>query len=207
MTIFTTKKMLTAIATAAVSAMLIAPAAQARGGFAKGDFLQSRFDRIDASGDSLIDLSEFQIHKANVAVRIFNWKDSDGDGWLTLEEATTTRSGEANDYSDIAADIVACVADKKAETGDDNIEVPDESRFQSPQDRFNDMDASGDGLLDLAEVEMHNEAKQEQKFIDMDTDADTFVSFEEFSAAHDVRRATRRAIGACIHELNEEVLP
>lgn len=207
MTIFTTKKIMTAIATAAVSAMLIAPAAQARGGHAKGDFLQSRFDRIDTSGDGMIDLSEFQIRKANAAERAFNRKDRDDDGLLTLEEATTTRRGEANDYSDIAADIVTCVADKKAETGDDNIEVPAESQFQSPQDRFNDIDTSGDGLLDFAEFEMHKQAKQEQKFIDMDTDVDTFVTFEEFSAAHDVRRATRRAIRACINELSEEVIP
>ena len=207
MTILTSKKMMTAIATAAISAMLLAPAAQARGGSSKADFLQSRFDRIDASGDGMIELNELQIHKANITVRIFDWKDSDEDGFLTLEEAIITRRGEANDYSDMAEDIVACVADQKEETGNDDIVVPDVSQFQSPEDRFNETDISGDGLLDLAEVEIRDAAKQEEKFIDMDTDADTFVSFEEFSAAHDVRRATRRAINTCIDELTEETLP
>ena len=207
MTVLTSKKMMTAIATAAISAMLLAPAAQARGGFSKADFLQSRFDRIDTSGDGAIELDELQIRRANAAERIFSRKDSDDDGFLTLEEATTTRRGVANDYSDIAEDIVACVADQKEETGNDDIVVPDVSQFQSPEDRFNETDISGDGLLDLAEVEIRDAAKQEEKFIDMDTDADTFVSFEEFSAAHDVRRATRRAINTCIDELTEETLP
>ena len=199
--------MMTAIATAAISAMLLAPAAQARAGISKTDFLQSRFDRIDASGDGMIELSELQIHKANVTVRIFDWKDSDDDGFLTLEEAIITRRGEANDYSDIAEDIVACVADQKEITGNDDIVVPDASQFQSPEDRFNETDTSGDGLLDLAEVEIRDAAKQEEKFIEMDTDADNFVSFEEFSAAYDVRRVTRRAINTCIDELTEETLP
>lgn len=204
MTVFTTKKMMTAIATVTVSALLMAPAAHARGGFFSGDRMQSKFDRIDTSGDGVIELTELQAKRDGFAERMFNWKDTDGDGFLSLEEATTSHRGQANDYSDIAEEIVQCVADEKEATGNDDIIVPDVSKFQSPEDRFNEADTSGDGLLDLAEVEARGDAKQAEKFADMDTDADGFVTFEEFSASYDARRATWSVIRSCINELSDD---
>lgn len=206
MTSVMTKKMMTAIATVTVSALLMVPAAQARGGFFSGDRMQSKFDRMDTSGDGVLELTELQARKEGFAERMFNWKDTDGDGFLSLEEATTFHRGQANDYSDIAEEIVQCVADEKAATGNDDIIVPDVSKFQSPEDRFNEADTSGDGLLDLTEVEARSEARQEEKFNDMDADADGFVTFDEFSDSYDARRATRTVIRSCINELSEDTV-
>ncbi|MCY7294571.1 hypothetical protein [Alteromonas sp. a30] len=45
-----------------------------------------------------------------------------------------------------------CVAELKAEFGDENIVVPDADKFLSPEDRFDNGDTSGDGLLIFEEV-------------------------------------------------------
>lgn len=203
MTNFNTKKMATAIATLTVSALLIAPAVHARGP-ANADRLQAHFDRIDTSGDGVIDSTEWSAKAANHAEHKFNRKDADDDGFLTLEEATTTRRGEARDFSDIADDIVQCVADLKEETGDENIMVPDADHFLSPEDKFDNVDTSGDGLLDLDEALAKASEKSAESFDNLDSDNNGLVTFEEFSAGKDKRHATRRAVKSCIDELTIE---
>lgn len=203
MTHFSTKKIATTIATITVSALLVTPAVHARGpGF--GFNLQAVFDRLDTSGDGVIDSTELSAKAATKAERRFNRKDTDDDGFLTLEEATTTRRGEPHDFSDIADEIVQCVADLKAETGDENIMVPDADQFSSPADKFNSTDTSGDGLIDLDEALAKAAEKSAQGFDNLDIDNNGLVTFDEFSAGKDRRQATRQAVRTCIEELTDD---
>jgi hypothetical protein len=101
---------------------------------------------------------------------------------------------------------VQCVADIKAETGNDNIVVPDPGLFISPQEKFDNADTSGDGVLDLAEVQATVTSKVETKFSHMDTDLSADVSLDEFTAHKKRYHSSRRAVKSCIDELSEEEL-
>ncbi len=205
-------KLATVIGSLVVASLLASTAVSAqegprgkRGG-GNGDpqaHAERKFERLDTSGDAVISLDEFTANTDERAERRFNRKDADDDGFLTLEEATTGRRGRtAPDHSDIAEDIVACVAELAAE--DDSIVVPDADRFQSPEDKFNSVDTSGDGMIDLAEAQAAALDKATSAHAAMDTDEDGGVTLEEFMAAGESRRATRSAVRECIDELTSD---
>ena len=161
------------------------------------------FERLDTTEDSLITLDEFTAKTSDRAERRFNRKDTDEDGFISLEEANTNRRGEERaDYSDIADEIVACIAELAVE--DDSIVVPDADKFSSSEDRFNTIDTSGDGVLSLEEVQTKALDKATDAFNAMDADTSGDVTLEEFEAAAASRRATRQAIRSCIEELEAE---
>ena len=60
---------------------------------------------------------------------------------------------------------------------------------QSGQDRFQQLDADGNGEITQAEFQAHAEAR----FAEVDADGDGFVTGEELKAAGDARRAERSA--------------
>ena len=60
---------------------------------------------------------------------------------------------------------------------------------QSGQDRFQQLDADGNGEITQAEFQAHAEAR----FAKVDADGDGFVTGEELKAAGDARRAERSA--------------
>lgn len=191
-----------------LSSVLVATAAEAQkrprgdANLTTEERLQLRFDRLDSSGDAVINLDEYTANTDTKAERRFNRKDADSDGLLSLEEATTTRRGTAPDFSDIAEEIVECVTDAAA--SNELIIVPDATRFQSPADKFAAADSNSDGSIDLEEAQANALAKATEAFNNMDSDSDTFVSFEEFSSANESRRATKEAIRDCIEELTDE---
>ena len=158
------------------------------------------FERLDTSGDGVLTLDELTAKTETRAERRFNRKDTDDDGFISLEEATTNRRGETRtDYSDVADDIIACVTDLAAD--DDTIVVPDADRFASPEDRFNAIDTSGDGVLSLEEVQANAMSKATSAFETADSDASEDITLEEFEAARTSRRATRQAVRTCIEEV------
>ena len=106
--------------------------------------------------------------------------------------------------SDIADDIVQCVTDIKAETANEDIIIPDADKFASAQSKFDDKDTSGDGFLDLAEVEAAALDKVTTAFDNMDADDNDEVTLEEFLAHKESIKATRRAVKSCIDELTAE---
>lgn len=187
----------TNVLTCAVLAGTLATAAvEAKGFGSRG----AQFDRIDSNGDAVLTVDELLTPALSRVERGFDRRDSDGDGLLSFDEATGGREG--HDFSDIAEDIVQCVADMAAT--DDSIQVPEADRFMSPEDRFNNRDTSGDGVLDLTEVEAGVTEKVSDRFDMMDADDDSQVTEDEFTAAKETGRATRRAVRTCIRELTEE---
>jgi Ca2+-binding EF-hand superfamily protein len=189
---------------ASVLAASVAQAQESRGPRGGGERSAERlFERLDSSEDGVVTLDEFTAKTETRAERRFNRKDADDDGFISLEEATTNRRGEAReDLSDLADDIIACVTDLAAE--DDNIVVPDADNFASPEERFNAVDTSGDGVLSLEEVQASAMDKATAAFDNMDSDASGDVTLEEFQAAGEKRRATRQAIRSCIEELDTD---
>ena len=162
------------------------------------------FTRIDVDQDGLLSLEELTSPMMARSTRKFNRKDSDEDGFLTLEEFQQTRNDTSLNLADIADEIVQCVSDVKAESGDENIMVPTADQFMSVEDKFANMDADSDGLISLDELQAKVTDKIAMSFITMDLDADNFVSEEEFNAANLVRSATKQAIRQCIDEINAD---
>jgi hypothetical protein len=191
----------------AISATLLLTAIEAQ---AKGNRQgaksnpEAAFNRLDADGNGLVSLDELLTPALNRAENGFIKKDSDADSFLTFDEWTA--NNERPDLSVIAYEIVQCVADIKAETGNDNIVVPDPGLFLSALDKFDNADTSGDGVLDLAEVQAAVTSKVETKFSHMDTDLSADVTLDE-STAHQMRyHSSRRAVKSCVDELSGEEL-
>jgi hypothetical protein len=191
----------------AISATLLLTAMESQAkGNRKGakSTLASAFNRQDADADGLLSLDEMLTPALNRAENGFIKKDSDADSFLTFDEWTGDK--ERVDLSIIADEIVQCVADIKAETGNDNIVVPDPGLFLSALDKFDNADTSGDGVLDLSEVQAAVISKVETRFSHMDTDLSADVALEEFTN-HKMRyHSSRRAVKSCIDELSEEEL-
>lgn len=201
MSLNTKKAVIMTLVSAVIATSFIA-SAQAKPGKRQAN-PEAAFNRIDGSGDEVISLDEFTANSDTRTERRFARRDTDEDGFLSLEEATTNRRGNtASDNSEIADDIVACVADLAAD--DEQIQVPEASRFDSPETRFNAADTSGDGVLSLEEVQANALTKKTAAFESMDSDTSGDVTFDEFSTAAESRQATRRAVRSCIEELTTE---
>ncbi|MCC2605473.1 EF-hand domain-containing protein [Planctobacterium marinum] len=209
MTKLVIKRPLAIFTTSLMLSIIFSSAVQAKRGPHGGDRDRGRsaeqvFEHLDSSGDGLLTLDEFTASLEERVANRFNRKDSDEDGFLSLEEATSNRRGEAPDHSDIAAEIVACVTTLAED--DDSITVPDESRFDSPQDRFNAADTSEDGFISLEEAQNNALSKAPESFTDMDSDSSGDINLDEFEAHQQSRKATRQAIRSCIAELEEDAV-
>lgn len=105
--------------------------------------------------------------------------------------------------SDIAEEIALCVTDIKAESGNEDIIVPDPANYLTAEERFNNTDTSGDGVVDLDEFLAKVERKVTDGFNSADTDGDMQVTWGEFRAHKAARKATRRAVRSCVEELSD----
>ncbi len=130
----------------------------------------------------------------------FTRKDSDEDGVISFEEFQQTRNGSRTDLSEIAEDIVQCVSDLKDETNNENIVVPSVDQFLSLTEKFGNVDTDENGFISIEEMQAKVTTKVNTAFSTMDTDQDSFVSEEEFGANKGTRRATKAAIRQCVDE-------
>jgi len=162
------------------------------------------FSRIDVNQDGQLSLDEMTTPLMAKVERHFSQKDSDEDGLISFEEFQQTRNGTKTDLSDIADDIVQCVTDIKAETGNEDIVVPSTDKFMSPADKFAATDTSNDGFVSLEELQAKATTNVAASFLVMDQDADTLISEDEFNAAKVIRTVTKDAIHQCIDELTSE---
>jgi Ca2+-binding EF-hand superfamily protein len=177
---------------------------QGNGGMNGRDRAIRMFERLDANDDGVLSLDEMTSPVPAKAEKMLNHKDTDEDGLLSLDEWQHGRRGAQMDLSDIADEIVQCVADIKEETGNEFIVVPNADDYKSPAERFADIDTSGDGFIDLAELETHKLAKVTDVFMTMDSDENGEVTVEEYKKVLKEHRATRRAVRKCVNELIDE---
>ncbi len=161
------------------------------------------FIRLDTNQDSVLSLDELLTVKLSKVEKRFTAKDTDESGSLSFEEFAA-QSGDKPDLSVIAAEIVQCVADIKADSGNENIIVPDEDKFKSTADKFASLDISTDDEVSLAEIEAHITDKVTTSFTQMDTDESGDISEEEFKTSKQTHRETRKAIKQCIDELTTD---
>lgn len=163
----------------------------------------SMFSRIDANEDGVLELDELLAPVADKAEQSFTKKDTDEDGFLSFEEATTSKRKSA-DLSDIAEEVALCVTDASAADETGLTQAISADRFTSKEDRFATADTSGDEVLDLIEVQEAKTAKATLEFEAMDANDNGQVSKEEFVQSKQQAKATRQAVKTCIDELTEE---
>lgn len=193
----------------AVVTMLFASQADARGKDrqkgAKQDpaqRLSAKFQRLDSNEDELLEFTELLTPAQAKAERKFNRKDANEDGFLSFDEAY--KMEQPVDLSEIADEIVLCVEETKLDNTDDNIVVPDAESFVSPIERFNNLDTSEDGVLNIDEVLAGTVTRVTKRFSQADVDASTTLDSDEYSQAKLQSHATRKAVKACIEELSED---
>jgi len=175
-----------------------------RGAHRGADRGAGSFSRIDVDQDGQLSLAELTTPAMSKIEKKLSRKDNDEDGLISFEEFQQSRNGTLTDLSDIADDIVQCVADVKAETDNDDILVPSADKFMSPTDKFAAIDTSGDGYLSLEELQAKITTHVAATFLVMDQDANGFVSKDEFNLANAKRRATKAATRQCIDELTSD---
>lgn len=170
----------------------------------RGDRIEKVFTRIDVNENGTITLAEMTDPIPDKAAKKLARKDKDQDGLLTAEEMQKNRHGNAPDLSAIAADIVQCVSDIKETTANDDIIVPTVASFQSAEARFDAVDTSNDGFVDITELTEAMNRKANDKFSKMDADESGDVTLEEFTSAHTSHRATKQVIRQCVREITDD---
>lgn len=161
----------------------------------------AQFNRVDTNEDGELSLDELLASISTKTAKVLEHKDTDDDGFLSFEEATSKRT---RDFSAIADDLVTCVADAKIESGNDLIQDLNADKFLSASDKFANTDTSGDEHLDAAELEAAQTAKITQMFESVDTDDSDSISEEEYNLHKQQRMETRKAIKTCVESLTDE---
>lgn len=197
------KKLVTILVGSIVASTSILSITQANA-FERGNRGGNSFARMDVDQSGSLTLDEMLTPMLSKVEKKLARKDSDEDGVISFEEFSQTANGTRPDLSDIADEIVQCVADIKAETGDENIIVPSVDKFSSLADKFSAIDSSADGFIDLTEAQAKASTKASTVFNAMDSDGDSLVTEEEFNASKAIRSATGSAIKSCIEELSSD---
>lgn len=199
-----TKKLNPVLLTAFIATTAVLSIAQANAFERGGHRGAGGFNNIDVNQDGQLSLDELTTPQLSKAERKFNQKDGNDDGLISFEEFQQTRHGTMTDLSDIANEIVQCVADIKLETGNDDIMVPTADKFMSPTEKFAATDTSGDEFISLEELQNKVIEKVSASFLIMDQDADGLINEDEYNASKTIMKTTKSTIRQCIEELNSE---
>jgi Ca2+-binding EF-hand superfamily protein len=164
---------------------------------------ENMFARLDANLDEILSLNEMTDPISARAAKLLGRKDKDLDSLLTLEEMQKRHSENSHDLTEIAEEIVLCVSEIKAATGNEAIDIPSVDHFKSAEEKFSSADTSGDGFIDLDELQNVMLTKANNGFTAMDSNEDGSVTNEEFNTHLSARLATKEAIRGCIKEIQD----
>jgi Ca2+-binding EF-hand superfamily protein len=162
-----------------------------------------KFKRLDADESGTLTLNEMTSNLAEKAQKKMTRADSNNDGAISLQEYLVAKP-HVHDYSSIAEALVECVAAIKEQTGDSNIVVPDASQFTSPETKFASIDVNSDGGLTLNELQNHMQTRVSESFNAMDADSNGEVTQDEFVAAAQMKKATKKAVKQCAEDLLDD---
>jgi Ca2+-binding EF-hand superfamily protein len=154
-------------------------------------------ERHDTDGDGQVSEEEFvDEHLQNIDEH-FERRDRDGDGLISLEEHTpparpARRERPERPEIDREA-VIACVRETIADY------TPELDG--TLEERFENVDTDGDGMLSLTEVSTALEARAHILFERLDADGDAYVTATELAAHFDAQLNLRRVLRACIREV------
>lgn len=148
--------------------------------------------RMDENGDGVISEAEFIAAAVARVEHRFERKDADGDGLLSEEEASAAR--QRGRFSFVEIDPEAMNACMEAALGSELEPRP------TPQERFAEADADGDGYVTIDEATVVATARAVERFALVDADGDGVLSDGEQAAGREAAREMRRARMGCMME-------
>ncbi|MES2626647.1 MAG: hypothetical protein V4628_15280 [Pseudomonadota bacterium] len=171
-----------------------------RFGGRRGPDAERQLGRMDANDDGQVSEDEFVDARLAFIDEMFERRDRDNDGLLSLDENTRPERPDRPNRADRSdrpdldrEEVIACVQET----------IPDfaPNADMDIEDRFEDTDTDGNGSLSLAEVSAVIEERAHEQFALIDADTDGFITDEELDAHHETQLDTRRAVRECTREL------
>lgn len=151
------------------------------------------FNALDTDGNDIITLDEYLAKTTEKAAHQFDRIDTDDDRLISLEEFLAVH--DHDDRPDVDRDAVrACVV---AQSDADVAERPDR------ETRFDALDTNDDGFIDFDEFLVAKTDKATDRFNHIDADGDGGITKQEMAKAlmqHHERRSVRRD---CVEEQQE----
>lgn len=164
---------------------------------------ENTFTHLDINLDGVLSLNEMMEPISEKATKILTRRDANQDSLLTLEEMQKRRRQEATDLTLITEELVQCVSEIKAATGNAAINVPNIEDFKTTEEKFAVVDTSADEFIDITELQDAMLLKATNRFSAMDKDENGEVTNDEFSAHIESRQETRKAIRECKNEIQD----
>lgn len=154
-------------------------------------------ERLDSDADGVLSPDEFSDRNADKAQRHFNKKDTDGDALLSLEEfsAMGNHRRRPNLHGLNAEALDLCVEEVLG------YELPERPDSETA---FSAADANSDGSIDLDEFLGAGSQRAEERFADIDSDADAQLTSDEIDAYQEDRHEQRDAHRTCVAEQLDE---
>lgn len=151
------------------------------------------FNALDTDGNDIITLDEYLAKTTEKAAHQFDRIDTDDDELISLEEFLAVH--DHDDRPDVDRDAVrACVAEQ---SDADVTEQPDR------ETHFAELDTNDDGYIDYDEFLVAKTDKATDRFNHIDADGDGGITKKEMAKAlmqHHERRSVRRD---CVEEQQE----
>lgn len=167
-----------------------------RGGFRRGPAFERQLERLDADDDGQISEDEFVDARLARLDDMFERRDRDGDGLISLEENERPDRPDRPDRPELdREEILACARETIADFAP-NADIDMEERFEN-------VDTDGSGSLSLTEVSAALATRAHEAFAQIDADANGFVTEEELEAHHQAQLETRRVLRDCVRETTE----
>jgi hypothetical protein len=164
-----------------------------RAGFRRGPAFERQLERMDTNEDDQVSEDEFVDFRLARVDGLFERRDRDDDGLISLEENSRPGRPDRPNRPDIdREEVIACVRETIADF------APDAGMDR--EERFENVDTDGNGSLTLAEVSSAIEAGAHETFAKIDADASGFVSGEELKTHRQAQSETSRVVRECVRE-------
>jgi Ca2+-binding EF-hand superfamily protein len=163
-------------------------------------------ERHDTDADGRVSEAEFVDGRMQHIDALFERRDRNGDGQISLDEQDAPRARPARAGRGPRAGAVDRPArpeiDRDAVTACVRETIADfDPRFDDElEDLFERVDSNGDGMLSLAEVSAAIEARAHELFARIDDNGDGYITEDEVEAQFEAQLNVRRVTQACIKE-------
>jgi Ca2+-binding EF-hand superfamily protein len=172
-------------------------AMRGRGGFRRGPAFERQLERMDTNDDDKVSEDEFVDFRLASVDEIFERRDRDDDGLISLEENERPgRPDRPNRPEPDREEVIACVRETIADF------APDAD--MDLEERFENVDSDGNGSLSLGEVSTALETRAHETFARIDADDDGFITREELRTHHQAQLDARRVVRACMQEVAQQ---